>query len=356
MFIRATFAAVTFLLAACATTPIAPPLPANAAIDAEAQRLMAREHVNGMAIAVIDNGEVVHVAAFGHRNVEQNLPLQTDTIMYGASLTKAAFAYMVTAAGRRRPSRSRSFDRGLPAAPAARIRRLLRSRRRRTLAPADAAHPARAHERLRQHALARRGSDASASTSRLANATPIPNEGFWVLQIVLEEGLGLDVGAEMQRRMFDRFGMTRTSMQWRDDFAGNLADGYAMDGTFEPHDGATMSPPPARWIRRSTIKRGMWAGIVCGEGLSPASRAELVRATLRHPHRRSSFRRSTGHRSARPGDQPLRRPGRRHVRRSTSGRTWFKGGHNEWTGNMVDVPGRAPPLRRLLRPTASAPN
>jgi CubicO group peptidase (beta-lactamase class C family) len=29
---------------------------------------------------------------------------------------------------------------------------------------------------------------------------------------VLENGLGMNVGEEMQRRVFDRFGMTRTSM------------------------------------------------------------------------------------------------------------------------------------------------
>src|SRR6185295_19037747 len=61
-------------------------------------------------------------------------------------------------------------------------------------------------------------------------------EGFILMQFVLETGLGLKVGDEMQRRVFDRFGMTRTSMTWRKDFAGNLADGYAADGSFEAHD------------------------------------------------------------------------------------------------------------------------
>ena len=38
-------------------------------------------------------------------------------------------------------------------------------------------------------------------------------EGFYILQLILEESLGLDVGKEMQTRVFDRFGMIRTSMQ-----------------------------------------------------------------------------------------------------------------------------------------------
>ena len=47
------------------------------------------------ALAVIDGGQVKYVRAWGYRNVEKKLPLTADTIMYGASLTKAAFAYYV---------------------------------------------------------------------------------------------------------------------------------------------------------------------------------------------------------------------------------------------------------------------
>lgn len=70
------------------------PVPA-AQIEREAKRMMAEAKVGGPARAVIDDGKVAFVRSWGRRNVEKNLPLQTDTIMYGASLTKFAFAYMV---------------------------------------------------------------------------------------------------------------------------------------------------------------------------------------------------------------------------------------------------------------------
>jgi CubicO group peptidase (beta-lactamase class C family) len=83
-------------LAGCATGS----LPATqrvqgAELDARIEALMAREQVVGMAVAIVDHGEITHVGAYGLRNREEALPLQTDTIMYGASVTKAAFAYMV---------------------------------------------------------------------------------------------------------------------------------------------------------------------------------------------------------------------------------------------------------------------
>ncbi len=51
--------------------------------------------VTGLGIALINDGEVAFVKGYGHRMVEKDLALETDTIMYGASLTKATFAYFV---------------------------------------------------------------------------------------------------------------------------------------------------------------------------------------------------------------------------------------------------------------------
>ena len=47
-----------------------------------------------MAVAVIDHGKVGYVHAYGVRNAKGD-PLTTDTVLYGASLTKMVFAYTV---------------------------------------------------------------------------------------------------------------------------------------------------------------------------------------------------------------------------------------------------------------------
>src|SRR4029450_1726455 len=62
-------------------------LPGPAAIDARVRTAMAETRAKGLAIAVIDDGRVVYVQAYGARNAAGD-PLQTDTVMYGASLTK----------------------------------------------------------------------------------------------------------------------------------------------------------------------------------------------------------------------------------------------------------------------------
>ena len=65
--------------------------PDPAATDAEVAKIMSRTNANGLAIAVIDRGRPAYTRAYGIRNAAGG-KLTTDTIMYGASLTKTLFA------------------------------------------------------------------------------------------------------------------------------------------------------------------------------------------------------------------------------------------------------------------------
>ena len=159
-------------------------------------------------------------------------------------------------------------------------------------------------------------------------------EGFYILQLALEEGLGLDVGKEMQARVFDRFGMTRTSMTWRPDFATDLADGYQVDGTMEPHDERSNVSAAGSMDTSIDDQARLWAGIVRGDGLTAASRAELVRpqAPITSAHQFPTLGTDSGTRNASIG---LSAGLGLVTFRDPSGAAWFKGGHNESTGNMV---------------------
>ena len=332
------FSALIFAatLAGCATS-LRPETErvAGEALEARIEALMAREQVVGMAVAIVDHGEITHVNAYGLRNRESALPLQTDTIMYGASVTKAAFAYMVMQlVDEGRLDLDRSIADYLP----------------RPLPEYDGYADLAGDERWRQLTsrilLTHRSGFANMrgleEDQRLRfHFTPgehyaYSNEGIWVLQFVLEQGLGLDVGAEMQRRVFDRFGMTRTSMQWRDDFADNLADGYAVSGAFEPHDRRDNVAAAGSMDTTIADQARMWQGMLAGVGLSPAARAEWVRAQFpirtKQKFPTIQFFNTTDMRGEASG-----------LAASLVGETWngpsdryfSKGGHNDWTGNLV---------------------
>lgn len=303
-------------------------------IDREARSLMAAAHVNGLAMAVIDDGKVVYVNTWGHRNVEKGLPLERDTIMYGASITKFVFAYMVMQLvdeGKldldtpihtyfdKQPWEHDDDYSALKGDP-----RWEKLTLRMIFNHATGFHNfgfLEPDQKLKFHF--EPGSRYSYS-----------GDGIILAQRVLEWGLGLDVEAEMKRRVWDRFGMSRTSLQWRPEWNGNLADGYAEDGSFEPHD--ERSRPRAAGSMDTTIEdmARFFAGFMRGEGLSAKARAEMIRPqlTISTP---SQF----------PVLSDAINPGTLLKRLSAGlgvitfqgpqGHAWFKGGHNEWTGNQA---------------------
>ena len=320
-------------LAACASLPTTPALRSGAEIDAEARRLMAREDVRGLAVAVIDDGQVVHVAAYGHRNVERALPLTTDTIMYGASLTKTAFAYMVLQLvdeGRLDLDASIATYLPRPLPEYGDYADLAGEERWRALTPRIILNHATGFANFRWL----EGDQRLRFHFQPGERYGYSGEGFYILQLLLEEGLHLDVGAEMQRRVFDRFGMADTSMQWRADFAENLADGYGVDGGFEPHDERSSVSAAGSMDTTIADQARLWAGIINGEGLSAALRAELTRPQLAisAAHQFPTLSPETDARGAEIG---LAAGLGLVTFQDASGPMWFKGGHNDWTGNML---------------------
>ena len=259
-------------------------LPSPTAVDAEFTRAMAITGSKGMAVAIIDDGRVVYVQSYGSRN-RRGQKLETDTVMYGASLTKAAFAYMVMQLvdeGRidLDVSIAQYLPKPLPAYTSpevedkyARWSDLAGDERWRKLTPRI----------LLSHGSGFANFGFLEPDGKLrfhfdpGQRFSYSGDGLILLQFVLEQGLGLDVGVEMQRRVFDRFGMKTTSMMWRPDFADNLADGWDIDGKPHPHD--ERSATRASGSMDTTIEdMAKFAnGYVSGVGLSAAGRAELTK-------------------------------------------------------------------------------
>ncbi|MBA2354952.1 MAG: beta-lactamase family protein, partial [Acidobacteria bacterium] len=260
----------------------APAAPTAAEIDAELAAVLAATQARGIAIAVIRDGQVSHVRTRGVRNAAGD-PLEPHTIMYGASLTKATFAHAVmqlVEAGTLDldTSIARYLPRPLPSYPTedkyAPWSDLQGDERWRALTP----------RMLLTHAsgFANFAFVEPDGTLRFhfdpGSRYAYSGEGFILLQFVIERGLGLDVGQEMQRRVFDRFGMSDTSMIWRPSYAANLADGWQANGTIEPHDERSKVRAAGSMDTTIADMARLAAGYVRGEGLSPRGRAELTRA------------------------------------------------------------------------------
>ncbi len=330
--VLAIIATVTLSGASCRPAAVVRTLPHAAAIDSLARTLMQGEQVQGLALAVIDAGRITHVAAYGRRSAD-GAPLTTGTVMYGASLTKTAVAYLVM----------QLVDEG----------RLSLDAPLRTLLP----KPLPEYPDYAELATDARWGDIT-PRMMLNHSTGLANfrwlepdgrlrfhhdpgtrygysgEGFYLLQMILESGLGLDLAAEMQRRVFARFGMTNTSMQWRPAFRENLADGFRADGSVEPHDERSRASAAGSMDTSIEDQANMWSSIVRGDGLSAAARRELVRPQfpITSRHQFPTLDTAAGSMN---GAVALSAGAGLVTFKSTSGPAWFKGGHNESTGNMV---------------------
>jgi CubicO group peptidase (beta-lactamase class C family) len=326
-------AATALVQVACASVPAKPPL-ANVV-----QGAMRETGARGLAVAVVEDGQVVEVEAYGDRNAAGD-PLTIDTVIYGASLTKAAFAYMVMQlVDERRIDLDRSIADYLP----------------RPLTAYDSDHIANRYARYSDLAGDERW---RALTPRilLSHRTGFGNfgfmepdeklrfhfdpgtrygysgDGFVLMQFVLEEGLGLDVGAEMQHRVFNRFGMTRTSMMWRADFAQNLADGWTAVGEVIPHDERSKTRAAGSMDTTIADMARLAAGVVRGDGLSTAARAEMVRSQAPITTR-SQF--PTLQPELAPADRiPALGAGLGVITfEGAQGAGFYKGGHDDFQGN-----------------------
>lgn len=294
---------------------------------------MQRESVNGLALAVIEGGQVARVAVYGRRNVERDLPLTSETIMPGASFTKTAFAYLVLQlVDERRLTLDTSVADLLPK-PLPEYEDfadLAGDERWRSLTPRIVLTHTTGlanwrwiedDKKLRFHF------DPGA---RYAYS----GEGFEILQLALEQGLRLNVGQEMQTRVFDRFAMGRTSMTWRSDFAENVADGYTLEGALQPHDRRNSADVAGSMDTTIADQARLWAGILRGDGLSAAARAELTRpgAPIAQAAQFPTLSDATDPRN----DRVHLAAGLGLVTfRDTSGPAFFKGGHDDGTGNIV---------------------
>ena len=320
--------------------------PPNSRIDRAVHDVMARTGARGMAVALIKDGGVRYVQAYGVRNSKGD-PLRTDTVMYGASLTKTVFAFTAL----------QLVDQGklsLDTPLANYLEKPL------VEYDTDAIYPDK-YGPYRDLASDPRWKTITARHV-LTHSTGFPNfwwtepdeklhihfdpgsrysysgEGMILLQFVIEngrkdKGLGVDVGTLTQAN-FDRLGMTRTSLVWRPDFRPNLADGFTDQGKSVPHD--ERSKVRAAGSMDTTIAdlAKFFSALVRREGLSASSYTEMLKPQLRigtatqFPTFAPELPTSRQRKDLHGGLGVIVFDGPR-------GRGFFKGGHDGQTANML---------------------
>ena len=315
----------------------APPLPTPAQVEQMARATMESTGAQGLAIAVIDKGQVQSVATFGARNAKGE-PLTPKTVMYGASLTKAVFGYWIAMqADRGRIALDQPIAQML-AQPLPAYGNLdaygnwgdlAGDERWRTITPRIVLNHSTGFAnfsflepdgKLRIH---------FAPGSRYAYS----GEGVMLLQFALEADGRANVGEAIAADLFAPLGLKDVGLMWRPDFADNLADGWTESGEVEPHDERSRVRMAGSMDVSIADMAGLTAAMVRGWGLSSEMRQEFARGTLPITTK-SQF----------PSLQPEAPEAERFPASAAlgviaftgpQGSGFYKGGHNDSTANTM---------------------
>lgn len=329
------------LLAGCATHPATTsPKPLRGeALDRRITQLMSAAHVPGLAVALIENGKVISVRAYGERDTEKHLPLQTDTVMYAASITKMAFSYAVMSLvddHRLDLGASIADDLPKPLPDYEKYADLAGDPRWKALTPSILLSHRSGFPNFR---FWQPGKDYDPNGKLTFWFDPgtrfaYSGEGINLMQFVLENGKGIDVDTLMRQRLFMRYGMTRTSMTWRDDFADNLSIGYDEHGKAVDHK--RRESVRAAGSMDTTIHdyAELLAAMVRGDGLSAATYATWLRPVV---YIRSIQQFPTIGPPDTADNDPIRLGYGLGMARyeSKHGPVFFKAGHDDGTNNLA---------------------
>jgi len=277
-----TTAAVLFMAVAGATAAGGPGIKRLdgtrldvAEVDATVTRLMGAAEVTGLALAIFNDGRPVYMKAYGVRDKEKQLPLTPDSVMTAASFSKSTFAYMVMQLVDEGVIKldtpvQQYLPRPLPEYEG--YESLAGDVHYKQLTPRILLDHSSGFANLRALEPERKIAIHFEPGSRYAYS----GQGIQLLQLVVEEVTKKPVEDLMRERIFQPFGMTRTSMVWQERFESDFANGYDEYGrSLGPQRRRTASAAGSMQTTLADFTRFMQA-VAAGKRLRGRTRALMT--------------------------------------------------------------------------------
>jgi CubicO group peptidase (beta-lactamase class C family) len=227
------------------------------AIDSTILQLMNAAKVTGLGLAIINGNRIVYEKAYGYKNMEIKERLDTTTIFYGASLSKAVFMYLCLSLVQQgvlnldRPL-YQLLDKPLPEYP--KYTDLAGDDRWKLITARMCLSHTAGFANWRFLAAATGKYDPNGKLaiyfspgSRFAYS----GEGYALLQMVVEKITGKNLEELAVKNVFRPIGMERTSYIWQPRFENNYALGYDENG--KPLEKNKRTTPGAAGSMETTL-------------------------------------------------------------------------------------------------------
>lgn len=226
-------------------------------IDSTILHLMSAAKVTGLGLSIINDNRIVYEKAYGYKNMESKELLDTSTIFYGASLSKAVFMYLCLVLVEQglltldKPL-YQCLDKPLPEYP--KYKDLSGDDRWKLITPRMCLSHTTGFANWRFLTAATGKYDRNGKLaiyfmpgSRFAYS----GEGYALLQMVVEKITGKNLEELAEKNVFQPIGMERTSYIWQPRFESNYAIGYDENG--KPLDMNKRTTPGAAGSMETTL-------------------------------------------------------------------------------------------------------
>jgi CubicO group peptidase (beta-lactamase class C family) len=195
--------------------------------DSLVEKLMAKEHVTGIELSIINRGEIVYTKSYGYRNKAKGDLNDTATCFYAASLAKSVFAYIVMQLV---DDDKIDLDKPLyaylskPLPEYENYKDLAGDDRWMLITARNCLDHTTGFPNWRQ--LNPHGNNKLEIFSKPGDRFAYSGEGINLLQFVLEIITGRTLEDLAQEKIFQPFGMYRTSFEWQPAFETDYAVGH----------------------------------------------------------------------------------------------------------------------------------
>jgi CubicO group peptidase (beta-lactamase class C family) len=248
-------------------------------IDASVMRLMKAAEVPGVGLALLNDGRVAYLKAYGVRDKEKNLPLTVDSVMSGASFTKVVFAYLVLQlAGAGTLDLDKPVHQYLPKplpeypnyADLVNDPLYKRITTRMLLSHTSGFPNWRAFEEDRKLKI------HFEPGSRYAYS----GEGIDLLQLVVETITKKHLEELLQERVFQPLGMTRSSLIWQGRFENEYANGYDEYGRSLGPQKREKADAAGSLLTTPRDFATFLQAVMAGQGLSKDMREQMLSSQI----------------------------------------------------------------------------
>lgn len=308
-----------------------------AEIEGRVVKLMTAAYVTGLSIAIINDSKIAYVKSFGFADKEKRQPLTENTVMYGASFTKAVFAYFVMQLVEERVI---DLDKPLyqylekPLPEYEKYKDLISDERYKLITARMLLSHTSGFPNWRWINTDEKLDIKFAPGSKYSYS----GEGISLLHFVIEAVTKKPVGEMVQERIFKPFAMTRTSMTWEAQFEDDHAIGY--DENEKPLGHRRRSRADAAGSMDTTISdyAKFIQAVMQGRGLQSRSKNEMLTPQI-HIYSKQQFptpsRETTGENRAIKLSYGLGWG----LFRTPFGKAYFKEGHDDgWENHSVCFP------------------